>query len=152
MQVTESFTSFSANGEWNPPKTYAYNEYGQEIAVGIDVTDLFAVSEQVEVIGEITLSQKSCDDDDDHNEGCHDPTRVNADSKNEGGLLKKRKSSVIKNYTSTKTKEAKRLKTLLEKKIEMQQKKERSVLSVIYCCITPSSWETLSSKASSPVS
>ena len=103
--------------------TYAYNEYGQEIAVGVDVTDYFNVSNQVEVIGEIKVP----DDFSDENTNSQ-----NGEEHEDFPHGKKKRSPVVKNYTSSKTKEAKRFKTLLEKKIELQQKKGRQVLGVIY--------------------
>ena len=130
LQFVESFQStLTEAGDFNPPMTFAYNEYGQEIACGLDVTEYFQLDNEVQVIGEVTVKNFSSDDDEQEKKKNVDKN-MNED-RAEGGEVQdtaksnvSRRSGVIKKYTYAKTQMNKKFMTLMEKKNYMRQLKE----------------------------
>ena len=112
--------------------TFAYNEYGQEIACGIDVTECFDFCNEVEVIGEISYANNSKNEETEDEEQLSENTvdfKGETDQIDEQKVqLKKTKSNLIKRYTYSKTKAKQRVMTLLEKKKHILDMKSKSVI------------------------
>ena len=109
------------NSQWTPALTFAYDEFGQEIAVGLDVTEYFDVANEVQVIGEATFEENDAqqfnEDSDQDDEDCPTPPQ-------RPDTPPSQRSAIIKRYTSSKTKMVKKFKTLMEKKKEIKAKAE----------------------------